>query len=196
MKSTIAAIVITLALAISAFAQGPFGFERGMTRDQIIKLVGGKPGKTNPNVWITDRSPIPNSHFENFMLFISPTQGLLKVNAIGKDVQTSDTGSELKSEFATIRAGVTAKYGTPENDFDFCKHETTGCSGPSVWMLGLIEKNAVLMSGWRTHINQTATIALEAKPLGLNKGYCTLDYEFDGWDAFVDAQTAKQDQSF
>lgn len=196
MKSTAVAL-LALALACSALAQGPFGFERGMTREQVAQLVGGKPGTKNSDVvWRTDKSPIPNNHFEGFTLFISPTQGLLKIIAVGKDIETSDTGAELKSEFEAIHAGVNAKYGDGKN-YDAC-NGGTGCSSPSVWMLGLMEKNATLASFWSpsgkpNHIN---LISLEARALRLNKGFCNLVYEFEGWEAFVDAMTAKQNQSF
>ena len=85
MKRILIALFVFILSIGSVFAQGPFGFERGMAREQITKLVGGKPAKTNSDiVWETDKSPIPNSHFESFTLFISPTQGLLKVIAIGR----------------------------------------------------------------------------------------------------------------
>jgi hypothetical protein len=48
---------------------GPFGFERGMTLEQVTKLVGkGTPSVKNPTVVFTFTSaPRPNPAFEKYV---------------------------------------------------------------------------------------------------------------------------------
>lgn len=196
--------VITTAVALAGFAgaqttTGPFGFERGMTKAEIIKLVGpGEMAANNPNALIVSTAPKANAHFEKYIVFISPTQGLLKVKAVGKDIETGDQGTELHTEFDSISTGVSQKYGTAQT-YDTCDPDTIGCSGASVWMLGLHEKNRILKAFWNpggTPVNHVTAISLEAVALGLNKGYCMLAYEFEGWDAYVDAKQANDNKSF
>ncbi len=203
MKRGLIALFILLASVISLAQDkpvaGPFGFERGMTREQVTKLVGkGTPSTQNPNIVFTFTSaPTPNPAFEQYNLFFSPTEGLLKVIAVGVTISTSDTGTELRSGFTTVVSGVSQKYGQPENTFDTC-NGGAGCSSESVWMLGLLEKNRTLSAYWKSAhpSNSVRLISLDAKPLGLNSGYLILAYEFTGWEAFVDEFKAKQNTSY
>jgi len=203
MKHDLIALFLLLA-SLTSLAQdkpiaGPFGFERGMTREEVTKLVGkGTPSAKNPNVVFTFTSaPKPNPAFEKYSLFFSPTQGLLKVIAVGVTISTSDTGTELQGGFTAVVSGVSQKYGQPEHTYDMC-NGGTGCSGESVWRLGLLEKNRTLAAYWKAtqRSNGVNLISLEATPLSLNSGYVVLAYEFTGWEAFVDEVQAKQNTSF
>ena len=119
MKQLIALLLLSLALVGSGFTQdkptGPFGFTKGMTREQVIQRVGKEAVKKNtsgqPDVLVVSTAPIPNHVFESYLLIISPTHGLLKLSAIGADVATGDTGSELMSQFDTVVAAISSKYG-------------------------------------------------------------------------------------
>ncbi len=194
-------LVSLVSLAQDKPAAGPFGFERGMTREQITQLVGkGTPSAKNPRVVLTVTSaPNPNPAFEKYVLFISPTQGLLKVVAVGVTIQTGDTGSELQSGFSAIVSGVSQKYGKPSNTFDSC-NGGTGCSDSAYWMLSLMEKNRTLEAFWemkdRPPVNFVTMISLETNPLSLNTGYFSLGFEFEGWNQFVDSEQAKQNNSY
>ena len=56
-------------------------------------------------------------------------------------------------------------------------------------MMGLLKEERHLASTWETPLpNHINDIVIEAKALSQEKGYIILTYEFDGWDAYVDAK--------
>ena len=64
---------------------GPFGFEYGMTREQIIKLIGKQAVKeTKGDTMDVTTAPKPHPAFERYILIVSPDKGLLAVSALGK----------------------------------------------------------------------------------------------------------------
>jgi hypothetical protein len=180
---------------------GPFGFKRGMTRAQVIALVGRDSVDTKESeadILVVSSAPKAHPAFDKYILFISPTEGLLKIRASGKTIDTDDTGSELRNAFDDIVKGVTQKYGVRTEALDFC-NGGVGCSGEDVWMLGLLEKNRTLATYWdfrNNPVNQITYISVEATALSLNKGWASFNCEFEGWEAYVDSKKAKQNESF
>jgi hypothetical protein len=129
-------------LTYSQQSAGPFGFEKGMTRDQIIKLVGKDAvdlKASHGGFLKLSTAPKPHSAFESYWLIISPTNGLVKVNASGKTIETGDSGVELRSAFDDVVAGVRQKYGAPLHAYDSCDGGI-GCSDSEFWMLSLLQR--------------------------------------------------------
>lgn len=117
---------------------GPFGFERGMTKEQIMKLLGaGSLIKADGNVYTFSKVPKPHPLFEEYVLIISPTEGLLKVAAISKDIETSVYGEELKASFEEIRGALTKTYGEGKT-YDFLKYDSIW-NEPKDWMMGMLK---------------------------------------------------------
>lgn len=182
-----------------AFAAGPFGFEKGMTVEQITRLLGPnapKPVPGTPGAWTATTAPKPHPAFEEYLLIISPKEGLLKVMAVGKTIQTGDSGAELQSAYADVVAGVTGKYGQPKDKLEGC-NGGTGCDSSQMWMLSLLEKNRYMMTTWSpSAMNNVHTIGVDAVALKLNEGYVNCTFEFDGFHEYVEAQKQKQNDSF
>jgi hypothetical protein len=198
-KALLAVLVLAGGGMVQAFG-GPFGFERGMTRAQIIALVGQDSvnvKQSEANILVLTSAPKPQPAFESYILFISPTEGLLKVVANGKTITTGDSGAELRDDFDSIVGGVTQKYGTNTKAFDSC-NAGVGCSGEGNWMLALLEKNRALSTYWTRSENQASpitVISVGAVAMSPNKGYVILFCEFKGWEAYVDARKTKQNDS-
>jgi hypothetical protein len=117
--------------------------------------------------------------------------------ANGKTIETGDSGAELRDGFDRIVGGVTQKYGMNTKALDFC-NEGVGCSGEGNWMLALLEKNRTLSTYWdcrENQVSQISVISVGAVAMSPNKGYVILFCEFKGWEAYVDAQKAKQNAS-
>jgi hypothetical protein len=195
--------LMTAVLSVPLFSQdqtaGPFGFTKGMTREQIIQLVGkdrAKPG-AQEDILIVSSAPKAHPAFEEYTLAISPKEGLLKVVAVGKTIQTGDTGRELRSAFEAISTAIAQKYGQPTTHHDFC-NGGVGCTGDEYWMMSLLEKNRVLADFWeiKNPPNFVTAIAIEAKALRLNQGWLSVAFEFAGWDRYVDAKKEKQNSVF
>jgi hypothetical protein len=200
-KLLLMALVLVVGGMATTGAAGPFGFERGMTRSQIVTLVGKDAvdvKESEADILVLRTAPKPHPAFDTYFLFISPTEGLLKIRAAGKLIETGDTGSELRSAFDDVVNGVTQKYGESTRTYDFC-NEGVGCSSEDNWMLGLLEKNRTLSTYWdfkKKPVNGITILVVEASALRLNEGFVVFSCEFEGWEAFVDAKKAKQNENF
>jgi hypothetical protein len=66
---------------------GPFGFEHGMTREQVVTLVGRDAVKhfkgDLDDIVTLVTAPKPHPDFEEYMLMISPERGLVKILVSG-----------------------------------------------------------------------------------------------------------------
>jgi len=220
MKSILQIAVLNLAVVCPAFAQtappvekpwtdkrptivsGPFGFSAGMTREQIVQLVGRGAvveKQSQGDFLMLTTAPKPNRTFENYILIISPALGLLKVVAVGVTAQTGDSGSELQTLFADVVAGVSQKYGKPTETRDFCSGNDTECDNSQFWMMSLKDKNRALASLWDFRdkpFNSITAIVVTLKSASISSGYVTVGYEFAGFEQYADSKTAKQNGSY
>ncbi len=169
-----------------------------MSRAEIIKIVGREAVKESNGNDVLDLTAAPKSHpdFEEYLLKISPSSGLLKVIAVSKDIETDDYGIEVQDSFHRIESAISAKYGEPKDRFD--RHLGDLFEKQSQWMMALLEKNRVLSTYWFPNppINGVAAIALEAKALDSKKAYVTVGFEFVGWHDYVEAKKAGSDATF
>jgi hypothetical protein len=207
MKRIASFVLMGLALVSLAVAQdkptGPFGFVAGMSREQIVKLVGAgavvKPPTaiTDPTLMFLNSAPTPNRNFETYSLVISPTQGLVKLGAIGTTLTTSDTGAELKTAFHTVVDAISQKYGSPKV-FDSCSGSDVECENSQFWMMSLRNKNRQLGAFWvlTEPINGVTTLMVEANYETMNSGYIDVHYEFVGFHQYSAARQAKQDAAY
>jgi len=207
----LAAVIATASWTLDAQPKGapePFGFHRGMTREQIIRLVGAgevKASKGHPQDELRVlTAPKPHPAFEQYDLVISPSEGLLKIVAVGKDIATNGYGEEIRAEFGELSDAVARTYGTPQIA-DYLK-EGSIWNEPREWMTGLLKKERELFALWSPSENRIGepyvepgnrvSIVLESAALSETKGYSTLVYEFDGWSAYVLSKKAIENKVF
>ncbi|MGO9446636.1 MAG: hypothetical protein ACLPXB_17960 [Thiobacillaceae bacterium] len=205
MVSLLAVIVLTY--GSMAFAQdtpaGPFGFTAGMSREQIIKLVGASAirklpvSMTDPHYFALSTAPIPNPAFETYALTVSPTQGLVRLSAIGVTLETGDTGAELQTAFHGVVSAISRKYGEAKV-YDRCSGNSTECDNSEFWMMSLKSKNRELIALWilKQPVNGVTAIEAMVNYTTMNSGYIDVQYEFIGFDQYNAAKKAKQDASY
>ncbi len=178
---------------------GPFGFEYGMTREEIIKLIGKQAVKeTTGDTMDVTTAPKPHPVFESYVLTFSADKGLLAVSALGKDVPTNVFGEEVHSQFLELRAALSKIYGDPSLTADEVQAGSIW-NDPQDWMMGLLKKERSVVSIWNLKsapVNHIAMIMVKAAALSQEKGYNSVKYEFEGFEAFTDAQKAKVDSNF
>jgi hypothetical protein len=181
-------------LATVAFAQntsGPFGLRKGMTQQQVIEIVGKSAVKETKGDDTLRVLTVPKPHpaFEFYSLIFSPTEGLLKITAYGNDIRTNGFGEKVHDSFSEIRGALSDTYEKPDGDMDFLQSGSIW-KEPEDWMMGLLKEERHLASIWQNRPlpNHIHDIEIEAKALSQEKGYIILTYEFDGWDAYVDAK--------
>lgn len=176
---------------------GPFGFYRGMTQEQVVALLGtSNIEKRTPEAMSVNTAPKPHSAFEAYFLYFSPKEGLLKIVASGKTISNDPLGSEIKGQFGRVKAALTGIYGTSK-DFDYL-HDGAIWTEPADYMMSLHKEERVLASFWDIKGNPNRISGIELEGAGLNRtdGYLMLSYEFEGWGKYLDEKKAKQDSVF
>jgi|SRR5208283_134027 len=157
-------VVFVLLIFSTLSWAGPFGFEPGMSKDRVINLVGraAVEKETEDSLTLT-MAPKPHPIVEKYILLFSPQNGLLKVVAVSKDIETSVYGEELKRKFTEIRDSMTDTYGQPTRNFDFLKGGSIWNEDQD-WMMGLAKKERVLDTYWdfRPAHNQVVIVDIQA----------------------------------
>ena len=185
-------------LLVGSCSAGPFGFEYGMTKAALIKLVGRDAVKEEKDdVLVLKTAPKPHELFESYTVFISPEHGLLKIVAVSRDIATSEYGDEIRERFEGIHTGLEKVYGEPTHAFNFLR-EGSIWNEPKDWMMGLLKKERTFGAYWdikppREHLT---LLGLEVIALSTETGYLRLAYEFEGWEQYVDERQAKKSDVF
>lgn len=182
-------LCVFLMLAASSLAQGPFGFQRGMTKEQILAAAGTKAvdkGRSKDDSIVIDTAPKPHPDVDAYILFISPKEGLLKVVAISKGVPANGFGDRVRDMYKQFRDAMAGAYGPPTRDYDFLKSGSIWHE-PEDFMMGLLKEERLLVSYWGAPLpNRITAIKVGANALSNEHAYIELGYEFEGWDAYVD----------
>jgi len=192
------AFVFLFVVTVSAFPQaGPFGFEKGMTRQQVIHLLG-KPAKADGDQLMFDTAPKPHAGYVLYSLNFSPKEGLLKVVAGGHFIHTDDHGTELRSAYQDAINAISKKYGEPRLAVDRCNVSSEVDCADEHWMYALNEKKRELVAFWVPEANAShvSAIEVEAVPIDYSKGALEITFEFTGWEAYSKAQMEKEDQKY
>jgi hypothetical protein len=162
-------------IVFQAFAAGPFGSEYGMTKEQIIAAVGqsavehhaDEPG----DILTLTTAPKPHPDFIEYMVMVSPTQGLMKILAFSETIKTSQYGEGIKNKFGEIQKLLTKTYGSSDNTFDVLRAGSIW-EEPQHWMMGLLKKERSLETVWHPKsTNHIVLLFLEAKASSTETGY-------------------------
>ena len=174
-----------------------------MTREQIIHLVGANNVEqccSKGDNLVLNTAPRPHPAFAVYKLYISPVDGLLKISALGEDIRTNSFGEAVRAEFSEMREAVISNYGQPSKDHNFIRAGSIWTE-PQYWTMSLFKDDRFLDSYW-TAVgakggtlelpNKISLISLSTRLTSPERGYLILNFEFDGWDAYLDALNAKR----
>jgi hypothetical protein len=118
MKARSVVTALLFCLFTSSAPAGPFGLERGMSKQQVISIIGQSSVLSEDPAYGEIRTrtvPKPHSYFEIYDLYFSPTIGLVRIDAVGKDIQSSGGGAAVKDQFDALHAALTETYGPGED---------------------------------------------------------------------------------
>lgn len=180
-----------------AKSSGPFGLEAGMTKEEVIRLLGPNAIEETDGPIITFRkAPKPHPDFDFYMLTFSPKSGLVKITAAGKTIVTDGAGTQVQSAFKEIEQALIPLYGLPEI-IEWVSPDTIW-KEPRYWMMSLLKKDRKQEDFWlhRELPHKITGIALEAFAQSSEKGFLLLEYEFEGWAAYSEEQKAKKNSVF
>jgi hypothetical protein len=197
LRSWAVGVALLIVVCTPGFA-GPFGFERGMTKDQIIALVGQNAvekeskdfGGMQINLWVTT-APAPQKEFRKYLLTLSSTAGLLKIVAVGEMLDTSADPQLLLEHYNDQKSLLTQAYGTPTADVDSLRPGST-LNEPSEFMIGLLKKDRRLQAFWvhekaSAYKDHVTGVQLQPFAYSATNGVVDLVYEFEGFDTFRDS---------
>jgi hypothetical protein len=196
-------ILLLLLISAPCIAQsGPFGFEKGMTREQVIKLLGKSAVRdgelSSKDILTVLTAPKPHPGFAEYVLTISPRMGLVKVSAVGKTINTGDDGLDLRRTFDDVVEAISKKYGNPTGTTDHC-NGGTGCDASEYWMMSLLDKNRSLRAFWtppKERVAHVVAILVDAQAIELNKGFIGCFFEFEGFHDYADSRKDAQNDTF
>ena len=174
----------------------PFGLHRGMTQDQVVRIVGQGAVEAALDDTILFRTvPKPHPAFESYALTFSPKDGLLKTVAIGKDIRSNCFGEAVHSSFIEIQDVIAETYGQPDIKLDYL---LTGSNWKDHkdWMTGLFKEERTLATAWLLSREWGYGIVLAARALSSDLGRLELTYEFDRWEQYLDAVKKKAGAAF
>ena len=189
--------LVFLCLSTQSYSQeksGPFGLEAGMTKEQILKIVGdGAIKASDGDVLLLTAVPEAHPDFETYTLLICPEKGLLKILAMSKSVNTNVRGTELKSAYDSLKASLATTYGKPNHALDMVSNGSIWIY-PDDWMAGLAKSERALASSWMDIPlpNKLRFIRLDAAAKSKTVGYLNLTYEFEGLEAYMKSKEAKE----
>lgn len=95
----------------SGKGSGPFGFDIGMTYDEVKAACGGSEPEhiADERYYVKPKKAHPL--FEKYVVWISDAVGLYCIKGISRDIQTSDYGTEAKRQFDNLLSSLEKKYG-------------------------------------------------------------------------------------
>ena len=199
-----AALLLLLAVATCSHVamgqvqDGPFGFYKGETMEQVIAAVGQSHVKEiKGDTLRLTTAPRPHPEFEIYSLIFSPTEGLLKITAIGVDIPNDADGTHSRAKFTRFKTSLIDTYGQPSDDFDFLQVGSIW-SEPHDFMMGVRKAERNLDCYWKPagHVHGISIVALNLGATTSSTGYINISYEFLGWEAYVDAKKNNQDKVF
>jgi hypothetical protein len=192
-------IILFLEIIFITFAFcGPFGLDMGMSLDQIKQKTGEAP------VFIVDdyytvKPPNTNNLFIEYFVNVHPVHGVYCISAIGKDINTTGYGFEIKNTFDDIVTSIKKTYGECTK-FDFLQAKSIW-NEPNDFMMALVKKERTLAASWNeeqgsTLPNDIYSIFLNTQGISSSKGRIILVYSSTN-KAMVDAEKkAEQDSVF
>jgi hypothetical protein len=195
LRATLFSFVLMLLIPSGSCWAAPFGFDYGMSKEQIFKLLGSESLiKVEGDNYYFSKAPKPNEAFEFYVLTISSEKGLLKVTAVSKDIDTDVYGDDLLRQFAEINRPLSKTYGKGE-EFDLLKAGSIW-SEEKQWMMALLRGERQFARSWEFLIptDHITVMLLQAKAITPERGYISLSYEFEGFEQYVEADKEKTSQ--
>lgn len=158
--------------------KGPFGLWMGMSIDDFE----GPLDEIAPCKYKVQDVPKPHSAIERYICEIAPRSGLSWLKAIGKTIESSCYGIEIKAAFDVMEQKLGAAYGR-QKKHDFLMHESIW-NEPRDWMQSILNKERILMSEWSKETGASlndslSSVALVLGALDTSSGYIAIEYSFE-----------------
>ncbi|MCB1032498.1 MAG: hypothetical protein KDD47_01530 [Acidobacteria bacterium] len=187
-------LLLPLLLSAAAVAgTGPFGVSEGLDRVEVEAIVGPLE-EVGPSVLLATKFDSSFPELESLSFFVSPQQGLCRIQATSEVIPSDGRGRPLRDRFDRLLERLWEVYGHPE----VIDRLSAGSAwaGEDAWMVALYERDRVLMTLWSEDQGSEVPagvkrIVLSARALKPEEGFLSLDYFFSNWERckshFVDS---------
>jgi hypothetical protein len=170
---------------------------------QALGVRMGDPVNKYAGKWSSEgvyeiRVPEPNSEFESYLAFATPSAGICKVVAVGKTHKNDDYGTGVRAAYEVLRAALTARYGRNKS-FDFLRSGALW-DEPREWVWSIYKDERTLSTFWDAEEQSTLPSSLQAVALEVNSArptsgaYLSLGYEFSNMASCKGALTARDNR--
>jgi hypothetical protein len=172
-----------------------FGFEAGMSREQIVLLVGSGSVDTKNSkgdtLWL-NAAPRPSTAVAKYVLVISPSRGLVKLITTSDALQADSEGSKLRVAFDTAASALSKEYGTPTQQIDSCTEWPGICERLLASLLLAGERR--LANHWNLEepIDSVYTVHVEAIGKDIASGWVVTLYELNGFHQYENEKASKR----
>jgi hypothetical protein len=173
--------------------KGPFGFCFGETKQDVIAAVGDKAVLEDVDDTLRlSKAPQPFAGIRSYLLLFSPKKGLLKIQASSGFLDVNDSGDQLKEEFHRIESALISVYGTPTKQYDLLRKDSE-LNKSNEWMASLLYEDRILVSFWQGSFpDHVSAIKVDATALNVSSGYISFEYEFEGFDEYVEENKLRE----
>jgi hypothetical protein len=114
MKLKLIALSLLLLAVPSVCFAGPFGFEAGMSRKEIIDKLGAGAVVSQVGDSVTfNTAPTKSAYFSEYLCIFDQNNQLDSVTATSKPLKTKQAGEDLRDEFERLKSALAEKYGVP-----------------------------------------------------------------------------------
>jgi hypothetical protein len=176
----LAVFVVSLFIASSAQADGPFGMTPGTKINELIIKREVAAGRFS--IEVSRGHP----EFESYIVTASDTHGVCSITGIGKDYDNDRFGINVREAFDKLRAQMERRYGKGEEVF-FLRSGALW-DGLNEWVMSIKQNERAHQLSWEkgtniaddTFIND---ILLTVKATSSDTAYLTLQYRFTNIEA-------------
>ncbi len=193
----IVCIISFFASVVEVAIAGPFGIDMGMSLEKLTEVTGKAPILKGDVYLISPHKPHPL--FETYIVRISKSRGVYFIKSVGKTIQTSIYGDDVKSGFQAVKDGLEKAYG-PCSVIDFLRSGSIW-DEPEDWMMALLKDERYLVASWGVQYgsklpSDLSTIIIAAKAMSLNSGYIGVEYYASFYEEAKEEIKAEQDSVF
>jgi hypothetical protein len=179
-------IIVAAAFASVGIAfAGPFGINQGMTLKELQAQGTFAPAEYS-FTYRSDKVVKGHPDFDEYVVFLTPKQGVCRITAVGENVAASADGEDILKKYETLAAALEKKYGVPYKSFDFLKPDAFWTESRDL-MLALFKHERTIKKYWIAEKKQPFPDSLHAVILSVaaqstSEAYLLLEYEFKNFE--------------
>ena len=172
-------LYVLVATVAAAFA-GPFGLEMGMTLEEVQQACGGRAPEYISDIRYQIEPVKKHPSFSTYIAWIDPINGLCFIRANSEEIDSNNTGDQVKNEFYKVEAALSKLYGKGR----LTNELTRDCvfTDEGYWFYTLRSGERKLEAQWFPKKSDICWIDLFATAVSFKGAIISLQYEFTNYE--------------